>query len=68
MLLTQLDLSVLGQQDVLALDVPVDDLVLVQVGQTLLNRGEKKEGSVRDEREEGRMREKGKERERENEG
>ena len=33
--LTQFDLCVLRQQDVLTLDVSVDDLVLVEMGQTL---------------------------------
>lgn len=32
---TQLDLGVLSQQDVLAFDVTVDDVVGMQVGQTL---------------------------------
>ena len=42
--LTEFDLGVLGQQDVLALDVPVDDVVGVQVGQAL--RGETERGPV----------------------
>lgn len=33
--LTQLDLGVLGQQNVLPLDVTVDDVMSVQVGQSL---------------------------------
>lgn len=35
LLLTQFDLSILCQQNILTLDVSVDDLVLVKVGQAL---------------------------------
>lgn len=36
---TELDFSVFRQQNVLAFDVTVDDVVGVQVGQTLMQRG-----------------------------